>query len=118
MHIWYRFTLQVFLYSWGVTSHQELVMYAGTSALTFHVILQCLQLWSSSVLFSFCLLLIVIFQSADSKMLNFLKQVDLALDEILHLQKEGPTDEDISSILEIEQRAHENGLQVCLKIIS
>ncbi|KAA8534881.1 hypothetical protein F0562_029903 [Nyssa sinensis] len=37
--------------------------------------------------------------------------VDLALDEILRLQEEGPSDEDVSTILEIEQRAHENGLQ-------
>ncbi|KAL4571854.1 hypothetical protein LXL04_018620 [Taraxacum kok-saghyz] len=37
--------------------------------------------------------------------------VDLALDEILRLQEEGPSDADISTILEIEQRAHENGLQ-------
>ncbi|XP_068334934.1 zinc protease PQQL-like [Pyrus communis] len=39
------------------------------------------------------------------------KLVDLTLDEILRLQEEGPSDEDISTILEIEQRAHENGLQ-------
>eukprot|EP01018_Ginkgo_biloba_P031588 Gb_11763 [translate_table: standard] len=37
--------------------------------------------------------------------------VDLSLDEIFCLQEEGPSDEDVSSILEIEQRAHENGLQ-------
>ncbi|KAI7988125.1 Zinc protease PQQL-like [Camellia lanceoleosa] len=37
--------------------------------------------------------------------------VDLALEEILRLQGEGPTDEDVLTILEIEQRAHENGLQ-------
>ncbi|XP_059634863.1 zinc protease PQQL-like [Cornus florida] len=37
--------------------------------------------------------------------------VDLALDEILHLQEEGPLNEDVSTILEVEQRAHENGLQ-------
>ncbi|XP_057501737.1 zinc protease PQQL-like isoform X2 [Actinidia eriantha] len=37
--------------------------------------------------------------------------VDLALDEILRLQEDGPSDEDVSTILEIEQRAHENGLQ-------
>ncbi|GAA0155968.1 metalloprotease [Lithospermum erythrorhizon] len=37
--------------------------------------------------------------------------VDVALDEILHLQEEGPSDEDILSILEIEQRTYENGLQ-------
>ncbi|KAK6139598.1 hypothetical protein DH2020_026665 [Rehmannia glutinosa] len=37
--------------------------------------------------------------------------VNLALDEILHLQEEGPTDADVSAILEIEQRAYENGLQ-------
>lgn len=42
-----------------------------------------------------------------------LLQVDLALDEILRLQEEGPSDDDVSTILEIEQRAHENGLQVC-----
>lgn len=40
------------------------------------------------------------------------KQVDLTLDEILSLQEEGPSDNDISTILEIEQRAHENGVQV------
>lgn len=33
------------------------------------------------------------------------------MDEILHLQEEGPSDQDVSTILEIEQRAHENGLQ-------
>ncbi|KAI3742095.1 hypothetical protein L1987_59775 [Smallanthus sonchifolius] len=38
--------------------------------------------------------------------------VDLSLDEILRLQEEGPSDADISTVLEIEQRAHENGLQV------
>ncbi|XP_057985683.1 zinc protease PQQL-like isoform X2 [Hevea brasiliensis] len=38
-------------------------------------------------------------------------QVDLALDEILRLQEEGPLDEDVSTVLELEQRAHENGLQ-------
>lgn len=37
--------------------------------------------------------------------------VDLALAEILRLQDEGPSDDDVLSILEIEQRAHENGLQ-------
>ncbi|MFS7930096.1 putative processing peptidase [Helianthus anomalus] len=37
--------------------------------------------------------------------------VDLSLDEILRLQEEGPSDADISTVLEIEQRAHENGLQ-------
>ncbi|BBH08320.1 hypothetical protein Prudu_020473, partial [Prunus dulcis] len=37
--------------------------------------------------------------------------VDLTLDEISRLQEEGPSDEDVSTILEIEQRAHENGLQ-------
>lgn len=39
------------------------------------------------------------------------KLADLALGEILRLQEEGPLDEDVSTILEIEQRAHENGLQ-------
>lgn len=39
------------------------------------------------------------------------KLVDIALDEILRLQEEGPSNDDISAILEIEQRAHENGLQ-------
>ncbi|EFH42422.1 peptidase M16 family protein [Arabidopsis lyrata subsp. lyrata] len=39
------------------------------------------------------------------------KLVDLALEEIVRLQEEGPSQEDISAILEIEQRAHENGLQ-------
>ncbi|KAH9623003.1 hypothetical protein KSS87_020828 [Heliosperma pusillum] len=37
--------------------------------------------------------------------------VEMALDEISHLQVEGPSDQDVSTILEIEQRAHENGLQ-------
>ncbi|KAI7748121.1 hypothetical protein M8C21_007851, partial [Ambrosia artemisiifolia] len=37
--------------------------------------------------------------------------VDLSLDEILRLQEEGPSDADILTVLEIEQRAHENGLQ-------
>ncbi|KAI4350751.1 hypothetical protein L6164_005172 [Bauhinia variegata] len=39
------------------------------------------------------------------------KLVDLALDEILRLQEEGPSEQDVSTALEIEQRAHENGLQ-------
>lgn len=37
--------------------------------------------------------------------------VDIALDEILRVQEEGCSDEDVSTVLEIEQRAHENGLQ-------
>ncbi|KAE8698399.1 Mitochondrial-processing peptidase subunit beta [Hibiscus syriacus] len=40
-----------------------------------------------------------------------LKLVDLALNEILRLQEEGPSDQDVETILEIEQIAHENGLQ-------
>ncbi|XP_020597677.1 zinc protease PQQL-like isoform X2 [Phalaenopsis equestris] len=39
------------------------------------------------------------------------KLVDLALEEISYLQEQGPVVEDVSTILEIEQRAHENGLQ-------
>lgn len=39
------------------------------------------------------------------------KLVDLALDEVVRLQEEGPSDQDVSTVLEIEQRAHENGLQ-------
>ncbi|GLT79042.1 hypothetical protein SLA2020_505520 [Shorea laevis] len=39
------------------------------------------------------------------------KLVDLALEEILRLQEEGPSDQDVSTVVEIEQRAHENGLQ-------
>ncbi|GMN50692.1 hypothetical protein TIFTF001_019852 [Ficus carica] len=39
------------------------------------------------------------------------KLVDLTLNEILRLQEEGPSEEDVSAILEIEQRAHENGLE-------
>ena len=31
---------------------------------------------------------------------------------MLRLQEEGPSEQDVSTILEIEQRAHENGLQV------
>jgi len=47
-------------------------------------------------------------------------QVDIALDEMLRLQDEGPTEQDVSTVLEIEQRAHENGLQVglALKFVS
>ncbi|XP_057765310.1 zinc protease PQQL-like isoform X1 [Salvia miltiorrhiza] len=37
--------------------------------------------------------------------------VSLGLDEIQRLQDEGPSDDDVTAILEIEQRAHENGLQ-------
>ncbi|WOL03023.1 zinc protease PQQL-like [Canna indica] len=40
-----------------------------------------------------------------------LKLVDLALQEILYLQDQGPSEQDVSTVLEIEQRAHENGLQ-------
>lgn len=43
-------------------------------------------------------------------------QVELALDEMLRLQEEGPTEQDVSTVLEIEQRAHENGLQVNLTL--
>lgn len=39
------------------------------------------------------------------------KLVDLALEEIIFLQDQGPSDQDVSAVLEIEQRAHENGLQ-------
>lgn len=45
---------------------------------------------------------------------NIFLKVDLALDEILRLQEEGPSDTDVSTVLEIEQRAHENGQQVNL----
>ncbi|VAH61072.1 unnamed protein product [Triticum turgidum subsp. durum] len=38
--------------------------------------------------------------------------VDFVLEEISYLQTEGPSEEDVWTILEIEQRAHENGLQV------
>lgn len=41
-------------------------------------------------------------------------QVDIALDETLRLQEHGPSEEDISTVLEIEQRDHENELQVFL----
>ncbi|KAL4301725.1 hypothetical protein GQ457_10G017130 [Hibiscus cannabinus] len=40
-----------------------------------------------------------------------LKLVDLALNEIFRLREEGPSDQDVETILEVEQRAHENGLQ-------
>ncbi|KAF9615719.1 hypothetical protein IFM89_026134 [Coptis chinensis] len=39
------------------------------------------------------------------------KLVDIVLNEISRLQEEGPSEQDVSTILEIEQRAHENGLQ-------
>ncbi|WCJ42624.1 Insulinase (Peptidase family M16) protein [Euphorbia peplus] len=39
------------------------------------------------------------------------KLVDLSLEEVLRLQEEGPSDQDVLTVLEIEQRAHENGLQ-------
>ncbi|XP_073031773.1 zinc protease PQQL-like [Primulina eburnea] len=41
----------------------------------------------------------------------FSEQVNLALDEILQLREKGPSIDDVLIILEIEQRAHENGLQ-------
>lgn len=44
--------------------------------------------------------------------LTDLPQVDLALDEISYLQDQGPSEQDVLTVLEIEQRAHENGLQV------
>lgn len=44
-------------------------------------------------------------------------QVDLALDEVKSLQEEGPTSEDVSTILELEQRTYENGQQVCNHIL-
>ncbi|XP_074269178.1 zinc protease PQQL-like [Silene latifolia] len=39
------------------------------------------------------------------------KLVDIALDEVLRLQEHGPSEEDVSAVLEIEQRGHENELQ-------
>ncbi|KAK9705868.1 hypothetical protein RND81_07G088100 [Saponaria officinalis] len=39
------------------------------------------------------------------------KLVDIALDEVLRLQEHGPSQEDVSAVLEIEQRGHENELQ-------
>jgi hypothetical protein len=39
------------------------------------------------------------------------KLAEFVLEEISYLQTEGPSEEDVSAILEIEQRAHENGLQ-------
>lgn len=39
-------------------------------------------------------------------------QVDFSLDEVKRLQEQGPTPEDVSTILELEQRTHENGQQV------
>ncbi|KAJ7536029.1 hypothetical protein O6H91_12G054400 [Diphasiastrum complanatum] len=39
------------------------------------------------------------------------KLVDLALQEVRRLQEEGPSQEDISTVLELEQRTHENGQQ-------
>jgi len=39
-------------------------------------------------------------------------QVDVALDEISNLQEHGPSEEDVSAVLEIEQRNHENDIQV------
>jgi hypothetical protein len=39
-------------------------------------------------------------------------QVEFVLEEMSYLQTEGPSEEDVLAILEIEQRAHENGLQV------
>jgi hypothetical protein len=57
-----------------------------------------------------------IYLTACYKQLDFTNsdifQVDFVLEEISHLQAEGPSEEDVSTILEIEQRAHENGLQV------
>lgn len=37
--------------------------------------------------------------------------VDVALDEVSRLQEHGPSEEDVSTVLEIEQRDHENELQ-------
>ncbi|KAI3964169.1 hypothetical protein MKX01_011498 [Papaver californicum] len=45
-----------------------------------------------------------------------LKLVDLVLDEISRLQEEGPSDQDVLTIFETEQRAHENGLQDSSKL--
>ncbi|GLT79043.1 hypothetical protein SLA2020_505530 [Shorea laevis] len=47
--------------------------------------------------------------SCDPKISS--KLVNIVLDEILLLQKEGPSTQDVSTILEIEQRSYENGLQ-------
>ncbi|KAL8136373.1 hypothetical protein V2J09_002374 [Rumex salicifolius] len=44
--------------------------------------------------------------------------VDIALNEILRLQEKGPSEEDVSSVLEIEQRAYENGLQILMSYLS
>ncbi|KAG0557873.1 hypothetical protein KC19_11G163400 [Ceratodon purpureus] len=39
------------------------------------------------------------------------KLVDFSLDEVKRLQEQGPTSEDVSTILELEQRTYENGQQ-------
>ncbi|KAL2635876.1 hypothetical protein R1flu_007355 [Riccia fluitans] len=39
------------------------------------------------------------------------KLVDLALEEVTRLQEEGPTEEDVATVLELEQRTYENGQQ-------
>jgi len=39
------------------------------------------------------------------------KLVDFSLDEVKRLQDQGPTSEDVSTILELEQRTYENGQQ-------
>ncbi|GAB4845677.1 hypothetical protein Ancab_039080 [Ancistrocladus abbreviatus] len=49
--------------------------------------------------------------SCDPSVSSALASTDVALTEILQLQEHGPSQEDISAVLEIEQRAHENGLQ-------
>lgn len=44
-------------------------------------------------------------------MSSFVK-VDLALEEVTRLQVEGPSEEDVATVLELEQRTYENGQQV------
>eukprot|EP00249_Psilotum_nudum_P022861 c28663_g1_i1 orf=451-3468(-) len=39
------------------------------------------------------------------------KLVDIALDEVMYLQENGPSDEDVLTVLEVEQRTFENGEQ-------
>jgi hypothetical protein len=41
-------------------------------------------------------------------------KVDLALEEVTRLQDEGPSEEDVATVLELELRTYENGQQVRL----
>lgn len=57
-------------------------------------------------------MILILFEASSDIDNQRFSQVDFSLDEVKRLQDEGPTSEDVSTILELEQRTYENGQQV------